>query len=130
MSRNPRGAGRATEPRRLRGLPRARLLGIDVPVATGLHARLLGLALMRRECAGAGLLIPRCRSVHTLGMLFAIDLVFLDRRGAVVEVRRGIPPGRLARSRRAAAVLELPSGGERGAPPLPRIGPGSRRTIT
>ena len=49
-----------------------------MPVATTVSSRLLGLALLRREHAGAGLLIPRCRSVHTFGMRFPIDVLFLD----------------------------------------------------
>ena len=52
-------------PWRLRGLPSASLLGIEVPLAARLRARLLGLSLLRRERAGAGLLIDRCSSVHS-----------------------------------------------------------------
>ena len=94
-------------PRRLRGLRRRRVRGHLVPVADGLGARLFGLALLDRGRAGPGLLIPRCRSVHTLGMRFALDLVFLDRRGRVVAERRNVPPGRIVRCREAVAVLEL-----------------------
>ena len=72
-------------------------------------ARLLGLALLDRDRAGSGLLIPRCRSVHTFGMRFAVDIVFLDRDGAVVARRRHVPPGRVLHEWRAASVLELPS---------------------
>ncbi|MGZ5356197.1 MAG: DUF192 domain-containing protein [Solirubrobacterales bacterium] len=81
----------------------------EVPVATTRTARLLGLALLSRERAGAGLLIPRCRSVHTFGMRFELDLLFLDRTGTVLELRRAVRPGRIADCRGAAAVLELPS---------------------
>ena len=55
-----------------------------------------------------GLLIPRCASVHTFGMRFPLDLVFLDRDGRPFSFRRAVPPRRLAFDRRAAAVLELP----------------------
>jgi len=96
-------------PLRFRGLELVRLLGLEVPVATTRVSRLLGLALLARERAPAGLLIPRCRSVHTLGMRFRLDLVFLDQAGRVVELRRGVPPGRFVRCPGAMAVLELPS---------------------
>jgi len=69
--------------------------------------RLLGLAWRRREPRHA-LLIPGCRSVHTFGMRFALDLVWLDARGAVVRVDRRVPPRRFRRCRGAAAVLEVP----------------------
>jgi trehalose synthase len=102
--------------RRLRRLPTAVVLGHEVPVAIGLRARLLGLAHLDRERAGSGLSIPRCRGVHTFGMRFALDLVFLDRDGRPISVRRAVPPRRLAWDRRASAVLELPSrSGERAA---------------
>jgi uncharacterized protein len=94
---------------RFRRLERVELLGVEVPVATGLPSRLLGLALLDRDRAGAGLLIPRCQSVHTLGMRFPLDLVFLDGGDRVVELHRGVPPGRFIRCPAAMAVLELPS---------------------
>ena len=94
---------------RFRRLPVKSLLGFDVPVATTRSSRLLGLALLRRERAGEGLLIPRCRSVHTFGMRFPLDLLFLDEEGRVVSLHRSVSPGRIVRCRAAAAVLELPS---------------------
>jgi uncharacterized membrane protein (UPF0127 family) len=108
---------RALVPHRLRGLPAAVALGLRVPVATGFRARLLGLALLRRERAGEGLLIPRCRSVHTFGMRFPIDIHFLDGDGELISTRRAVGPWRVVRDPSAAAVLELPAkGGETGAP--------------
>ena len=71
-------------------------------------ARLLGLAFLDR--IEGGLLIPRCRSVHTFGMRFAIDLVFVDRDGRVLAVRESLPPRRFVRTRTGSAVLELPAG--------------------
>jgi uncharacterized membrane protein (UPF0127 family) len=95
------------EAARLRRLPRRRLLGREVAVAAGFRARLLGLAGLPREAAGAGLLIPRCAAVHSFGMRFELELVFLDEGGAVLAHRR-LRPRRFARCRGAAAVLELP----------------------
>jgi uncharacterized protein len=95
--------------RRLRDLPPATILGREVPVASGPRARLLGLSHLDREQAGPGLLIPRCSSVHTFGMRFALDLVFLDHAGRPCSVRREVPPRRVAFDRRASAVLELPA---------------------
>jgi len=101
--------GVETMPFRFRALERSRLLGFEVPLATTWLSRVLGLALLSRGRAGAGLLIPGCRSVHTFGMRFHLDLLFLDSEGVVVEFCRDVPPGRFFRCRRAAAVLELPS---------------------
>jgi hypothetical protein len=91
------------------------VLGREVAVADSPRARLLGLAMLRVERAGAGLLIPRCRSVHTFGMRFALDVYFLDPRGDPIAVHRGVPPNRLLSDLEADAVLELPVGAELGA---------------
>jgi uncharacterized membrane protein (UPF0127 family) len=105
-------------PARFAGLPLESLLGVEVPVASDIRSRLLGLALLDREAAGTGLLIPGCSSVHTCWMRFPLDLWFLDAEGEPLVVRRGVPPWRLARHRKAAGVLELPAaeGGD-SAPP-------------
>ncbi|MCW2953036.1 MAG: hypothetical protein JWQ48_2206 [Conexibacter sp.] len=84
--------------------------GLDVRRAATARARLLGLAGLRALPASAGLLLPRTRSVHTFGMRFALDLVWLDDDGGVVRVDRGVPARRLRACRAARAVLELPAG--------------------
>ncbi|HEX6153596.1 MAG TPA: DUF192 domain-containing protein [Solirubrobacterales bacterium] len=88
------------------------------PVAKDFRTRLLGLSRRDLADAGPGLLIPRCASVHTFGMRFPLDLFFLDRRGRVISVRRGVPPRRVVWQRGARSVLEIPSsqGGEFSAP--------------
>jgi uncharacterized membrane protein (UPF0127 family) len=103
---------------RLSGLARDDVLGHDVAVASGPRTRLLGLAFLSREGVGAGLRIPRCRSVHTFGMRFDLDIYFLDAAGQPTSVHRAVPPNRLVWDRRAVAVLELPSekGGESPGP--------------
>ncbi len=78
-------------------------------MAVGPRARLLGLSHLGRGEAGPGLLIPRCSSVHTFGMRFALDVVFLDREGYLLRTRSGVPRRRFVSCRGAAAVLEIPS---------------------
>lgn len=94
---------------RLRRLPRRTVLGYEVAAAGGFRARLLGLSYMERSEAGAGLLIPRCSAVHTFGMRFALDLVFLDASDQPLEIHRAVRPRRFASCRGATAVLELPA---------------------
>lgn len=77
-------------------------------VARSAWQRLVGLALSRTPRASA-LLIPHCRSVHTFGMRFALDLFWLGPGGDVVRVDIGVPPGRLRRCAGARAVIEVPS---------------------
>lgn len=101
--------GSASVPARLRGLPAADVAGRTYPLAVSRLSRLLGLALLDRGRAGPGLVIPRCRSVHTFGMRFALDVAFLDERGSVLFRRRGVPPWRVVGRRDAVAVLETPA---------------------
>jgi uncharacterized membrane protein (UPF0127 family) len=98
-----------SRPRRFRGQPSAEIAGRRVRVALSRSARLLGLAMLDRAAAGTGLLVPGCRSVHTFGMRFPLDLVFLDFDLRPISLRAAVPPGRIAFERRAQAVLELPA---------------------
>ena len=78
--------------------------------ATTFAARLLGLAFLRELPSGHGLLIPRCRSVHTFGMRFPLDVAFLDDRGRAIRVELDVPARRILATRGAFAVLETRAG--------------------
>jgi uncharacterized membrane protein (UPF0127 family) len=77
-------------------------------VARRFSERLIGLAWTRAP-RSAALLLPRCRSVHTFGMRFPLDLYWLDARGDIVRVDRGVPPWRVVRCARARSVIEVPA---------------------
>jgi uncharacterized membrane protein (UPF0127 family) len=83
-------------------------VGIGVYEARGFRARLLGLAFL--DAGDNALLIPRCRSVHTFGMRFRLDLVFVDRDWRVVRLVRNVGPQRFVSCRDAAAVIEVRAG--------------------
>jgi uncharacterized protein len=98
-------------PRRLARLPVLAVGGLRVVLAVGIRARALGLAGLRSPPpAGVALLLAPCPSVHTLGMRWALDLVWLGAAGEVVRVDRGVRPGRLRSCRAARAVIEVPAG--------------------
>ena len=73
-------------------------------------ARLAGLAGLSGLPRGAALELPRTRSVHTLGMRFPIDLVWLDADGRVVHVDHEVAPWRLRWCRQARSVVECRAG--------------------
>jgi uncharacterized protein len=59
---------------------------------------------------GSGIWILPCHGVHTLGMGFPIDVVYLDSALSVVHIERDLRPWRFAPVRmQATSVLELPS---------------------
>lgn len=86
-------------------------LANKVEVAVGIVARLKGLIGRRGLADGEALLIRSCKGVHTVGMRFPIDVVFLDRHGKVVGIKEKMPPNRMsAIYLRASSALELPAG--------------------
>jgi uncharacterized membrane protein (UPF0127 family) len=98
-------------PRRLERLPRFTIAGgAVIHEARTPAARLLGLAFLRALPERHALLIPDCRSIHTFGMRFAIDVAFLDGRGRPIRVERTVPCRRLLACRAAFAVLESRAG--------------------
>jgi uncharacterized protein len=98
-------------PRRLARLPGRRLAGgLLLATAASARARLLGLALLDEMPREAALRIPRCRSVHTFGMRFAVDVLFLDGAGRVLHVAEHVPPRRVLACARAREVLEARAG--------------------
>lgn len=102
-----------TEPweRRLGGLPVTDLEdGLRLHEATAFDARRRGLAGVAGLPPDVALRIHRCWSVHTFGMAFALDLVWLDRHDRVVRLDRGVPPRRLRTCARARRVVETAAG--------------------
>ncbi len=99
-------------PRRLRRLPAApvALPGIDARIASSRGARLLGLAWLAVPAGPIALLLPGTRSIHTFGMRFALDLIWLDSDGNVVRVDRGVPPRRMRFCRGGRSVIECNAG--------------------
>jgi uncharacterized membrane protein (UPF0127 family) len=72
---------------------------------SGVLQRTVGLLARPRVQCDEGVWIASCSAIHTVGMRCAIDVLFVDRDGCVVQIRRSLKPGRDARS-----VVELGSG--------------------
>jgi len=109
------GADITSPARRFRRLEVRRVHGFQVPVANDPLSRLLGLAMLDRHRAPDGLLIPRCRSVHTYGMRFPLDLLFLGPELQPLIAVREVDPGHRVRVPEAESVLEIPSDWDAGA---------------
>ena len=73
-------------------------------------ARMKGLLGKRELSSSSGILLKPASSVHMAFMRFAIDAVFLDRELRVVKVAADLKPWRMAGSRGAKSVLEIPAG--------------------
>lgn len=77
---------------------------------------LLGLDALKR---GSGLWIAPCESVHTAGMRFPIDLVYLDRDYRVRKTCHSVRPWRISACLSAQSVIELPAGTNRATGTMP-----------
>ena len=68
-----------------------------VAVARGMWGRMRGLLGRPSLGQGEGLLLQPCNGVHTVGMRYPIDILFLDRRGRVARAVHALQPGRGSR---------------------------------
>lgn len=85
--------------------------GLTLLVARSFRERRRGLAKMTPLPEGYGLRILKCNSIHTFGMRFGLDLVWLARDGRVLRVDRGVAPRRMKLCVRARSVVETAAGG-------------------
>lgn len=72
--------------------------------------RMRGLLGRHALDANQGLLIEPCPSVHTIGMRYPIDVVFLDRKGTVQKIVECLKPLRMTACKQAYSALELAAG--------------------
>jgi hypothetical protein len=91
-------------------LTRRAVLATAVDVADTSSTRRKGLLGRKGLASGEGMWIVPGEAVHTFGMQFAIDLVYLDRRHTIRKIRQNVPPGRISGCFSAHSVLELASG--------------------
>jgi uncharacterized protein len=90
---------------------RRTILVIAGVIADTWWTRLRGLLGHAPLKTGEGLLLRGEKAIHSVGMSFAIDVLFLDRAGRIVHLISAMPPFRFSPFVvRAVDVLELPAG--------------------
>jgi hypothetical protein len=95
---------------RVANVTRQTVLATEVEVADSGQKRGKGLLGRKGLDPGTGLWIVPCEAVHTFGMQFPIDLVYLDRKHRIKKVRSCVPPWRMSACLSAHSVLELAAG--------------------
>ncbi len=83
---------------------------LRVRAAQTFASRALGLLVGKPLEANEALLIEPCSSIHTFGMRYAIDVVFLRRDRRIVRIFSNVGPGRVRWAFGAHAALELRAG--------------------
>src|SRR5580704_7267552 len=89
---------------------REAFLGLSVAPADTLTTRLKGLLGKVRLKPDDGIWLSPSRGIHTIGMLFAIDVIYLDAANRVIHLVEHLGPFRISPVRiKCASILELPS---------------------
>jgi uncharacterized membrane protein (UPF0127 family) len=79
--------------------------------AEKVFSRMKGLLGKNSLASGEGLLIRPCKGIHTFGMRFPIDALFLDKNNQVVATVNNLHPNKITRLYlNAESVIEFPSG--------------------
>ena len=94
----------------MNGRPPLSLVRLRFLRADGWKRRMRGLLGRRPPGKRSGVLLMPCAGVHTFGMRYAIDVVFVGRDLRVMKVRRALPPCRIALCLGAVAVVEMRAG--------------------
>jgi uncharacterized membrane protein (UPF0127 family) len=86
-------------------------LATKVRKADSFVTRLVGLLKRTQLGPEEALWLMPSKGIHTIGMKFPIDVVFLDKNSVVLATVSGLAPNRLTSVRwRGQSVLELPKG--------------------
>ena len=83
---------------------------IDVQVASTAPERMRGLLGRAPLQAAEGMLLVACRLIHTFGMGYPLDLVYLARDGRVLKVTSDLKARRIDGHWCAHSVLEMAAG--------------------
>jgi uncharacterized membrane protein (UPF0127 family) len=95
---------------RIRNTTRGTLLTRIAEAADTSQKRRTGLLKHSGLAEGEGLWIVPCEAVHTFGMRFVIDVLFLSKKRVVLKARKSMGKRRISLCLRAHSVLELPDG--------------------
>jgi uncharacterized protein len=85
-------------------------LSLDVAAADTIFSRLRGFIGRLKLRSDEGIWVVPSRGIHTLGLLFPLDLIYLDAHYRVIHLVEYFPSFRIAPLKtQAESVLELPT---------------------
>ena len=107
----PQETGAAAEKRlRVTNRKSGKQLAISAGIANTSELRRRGLLKHDSLKEGDGLWIAPCEAVHSFGMKFAIDVLYLDKKKKILKIRSNMVKSRISVCLSAFSVLELPAG--------------------
>ncbi len=94
-----------------KGKVKEELVVANVIEARNFFSKSFGLILKRKLTDKQGFLIKNCNSIHTIGMRYRIDVVFLDKNNRVLAIYCNLKPFRITPFvKDAFSVLEVMAG--------------------
>ncbi len=87
-----------------------KLLVKNMLIADSFKKRLIGLLGYREMPDDMAMILCGCHSIHTVGMKFPIDAVFLDQSGVVLSTFENMKPLKYASNAKAVHTLEISAG--------------------
>lgn len=88
-----------------------KVLVTNLIVANKFLSRMVGLLGRKGLPDGSAMLLKPCSSIHTIGMQFALDVIFIDRNMSVVRTLRNLRPNRFALGGHGAySAIEMETG--------------------
>lgn len=94
----------------IKNVDRGADVATDADIADTSQKRRTGLLKHTHLAAGEGLWIVPCEAVHTFGMQFPIDVLYLSKKRKVLKIRENMKRSRMSMCLWAHSVLELPAG--------------------
>jgi hypothetical protein len=86
-------------------------LAEDVLIANTIFTRIKGLLGKKYFSPNQALILDPCNCVHTLGMRFSIDILFIDKEWKIIQAICQLQPNRISRMYWSSnKVIELPAG--------------------
>lgn len=83
---------------------------VEIMIADDFISRCCGLLGTKSLSQDKGLLLCPCNSVHMVGMLYALDIVYLNKTDKIIKIVENLRPFQFSGCWGAAAVLELRAG--------------------
>lgn len=88
-------------------LQNGKLLNIRVLRAETFLERAGGLLFRQKLADAEALLLKPCNSIHTVGMRYSIDVVYLNANGFILKIIKDMKPFKFSYCKNAKVVLEF-----------------------
>ncbi|MHC1715995.1 MAG: DUF192 domain-containing protein [Acidaminococcaceae bacterium] len=94
----------------IKNLSKKTAIATEAKIADNFITRLKGLLGSDHLEEGRALIIRPCNGIHTIGMNYSIDVIFIDKNDKVIKIVVDMPSRKISTCSNASYVIETPSG--------------------